>query len=104
MKTIWALLAVLVIAYVILTSGCAYSGLYQMSDEWCAVHPSADAHRCASVVLSKATTYCQYGEHPGDAACTSGQSWDQENLKRNDRGCPTAIYTAPNGNLELCHP
>lgn len=30
------------------------------------------------------------------------QSWDQETLKRNDRGCPTAIYVAPGGNLEEC--
>lgn len=30
------------------------------------------------------------------------QSWDQENLKRDDHGCPTAIYVAPNGNLEQC--
>jgi hypothetical protein len=29
-------------------------------------------------------------------------SWDQENLKRNDKGCPTAIYIAPGGNLEQC--
>lgn len=30
------------------------------------------------------------------------QSWDQENLKRNDAGCPTAVYVAPGGNLEQC--
>ena len=30
------------------------------------------------------------------------QSWDQENLKRNDKGCPTAIFVAPNGNLTQC--
>lgn len=30
------------------------------------------------------------------------QSWDQENLKKNDRGCPTAIFIAPNGNLKQC--
>src|SRR6266853_3187357 len=30
------------------------------------------------------------------------QSWDQENLKRHDSGCPTAIYDAPGGNLRLC--
>lgn len=30
------------------------------------------------------------------------QSWDQENLKRSDHGCPTAIYVAPGGNLEQC--
>lgn len=30
------------------------------------------------------------------------QAWDQENLKANDSGCPTAIYIAPRGRLELC--
>ncbi len=30
------------------------------------------------------------------------QSWDQENLKRHDHGCPTAIYIAPGGKLEQC--
>ena len=35
-------------------------------------------------------------------AHTCTQSWDQENLKRNDHGCPTAIFIAPNGVLEQC--
>ncbi len=30
------------------------------------------------------------------------QSWDQENLKRNDHGCPTAIFVAPDGHLTQC--
>jgi hypothetical protein len=31
------------------------------------------------------------------------ESWDQDNLKRNDAGCPTAIYdVSPDGLLELC--
>lgn len=30
------------------------------------------------------------------------QSWDQENLKRNDHGCPTSVYIAPGGELEQC--
>jgi hypothetical protein len=44
------------------------------------------------------------------AACASapvthhsaGESWDQENLKLNDHGCPTAIFVAPNGELVQC--
>jgi hypothetical protein len=83
-------------------SGCASLGLYQMSDEWCASHPGAPASRCASAALAKSTTHCQYGEHPGDPACRKAQSWDQENLKQFDRGCPRSIYIAPNGNLEQC--
>lgn len=35
-------------------------------------------------------------------AARKAQSWDQENLKANDSGCPTAIYIAPRGRLELC--
>jgi hypothetical protein len=35
-------------------------------------------------------------------APTSEQSWDQENLKRFDHGCPTAIFIAPGGDLEEC--
>jgi hypothetical protein len=33
---------------------------------------------------------------------TKTQSWDQENLKKGDYTCPTAIYIAPNGVLEQC--
>lgn len=77
--------------------GCASSGLYAMSDEWCAAHPDASHARCSR---PPATTYCQYGAHPGD--CDKRQSWDQENLKRNDSGCPTGIYDAPGGILRLC--
>jgi len=40
---------------------------------------------------------------PGHLACKE-QSWDQENLKKNDHGCPTAIYIAPGGNLQQCPP
>jgi hypothetical protein len=41
---------------------------------------------------------------PDDVWCrpAPSQSWDQENLKKNDHGCPTAVYVAPNGVLELC--
>jgi hypothetical protein len=39
------------------------------------------------------------GDHP---EVTKEQSWDQENLKRHDAGCPTAIYDAPGGNLRQC--
>ena len=29
----------------------------------------------------------------------TGESWDQDNLKRFDRGCPTAIYYGPEAKL-----
>jgi hypothetical protein len=35
-------------------------------------------------------------------APTSSQSWDQANLKRNDTGCPTAVFIAPHGDLVQC--
>lgn len=38
----------------------------------------------------------------GHVAPQPSQSWDQENLKRNDHGCPTAVYVAPNGDLHQC--
>lgn len=60
--------------------GCA--GIAQMSDEWCGTHASAPAARCV-------------GHMPS-------QSWDQENLKKHDSGCPSGIYDAPGGNLRLC--
>lgn len=91
--------AVIIVAYVVvLLMGCASSGLYAMSDEWCARHPGASVNRCRPDP-SKATTYCQYGEHPGDAACFD---WSQESLKKNDKGCPTAVFIAPGGVLEQC--
>jgi hypothetical protein len=43
----------------------------------------------------------RYNPHEGEIKL---QSWDQENLKRNDHGCPTAIYVAPSGELKQCNP
>lgn len=37
-----------------------------------------------------------------EAPPAPAQSWDQENLKRNDSGCPTAVFIAPGGNLVQC--
>lgn len=68
------------------------AGLFAMSDAWCAKHPTASAARCSD------PGEMRYGSLP------AAQSWDQENLKKLDRGCPTAVYDAPNGKLELCHP
>lgn len=38
------------------------------------------------------------------APLPKSQSWDQENLKRNDHGCPTSIYTVIDGELVQCPP
>jgi hypothetical protein len=73
--------------------GCAHT-------EWCEQHRDRNQRSA-----------CFGNELPGEPCppadlCTliPQQSWDQENLKRNDAGCPTAIYTAPNGELQLCPP
>ena len=42
------------------------------------------------------------GAHRAAQINAAAQSWDQENLKRHDSGCPTAIFIAPNGVLEQC--
>lgn len=67
----------------LLIFGCAGGhGFLAMSDAWCAEHDYPAAH------------------------CTvpATASYDQANLKAGDRGCPTAIYVAPNGILEQCGP
>lgn len=40
------LTAFAIAALIMLLGGCASSGLYTMSDQWCAVHPSASPARC----------------------------------------------------------
>jgi hypothetical protein len=53
-------------------------------------------------------TACFGDELPGEscppAHFPEEASWDQENLKRFDRGCPHAVYDAPGGNLRQCSP
>lgn len=74
-------------ALILMLAGCASSGFYNMSDSWCESHPGASENRC-----------------PGNTHkhLSASQSWDQENLKKNDHGCPTAIYVAPDGVLQQC--
>ena len=40
-------IAIVLLCLTIIVSGCASSGLYQMSDEWCSEHINASATRCA---------------------------------------------------------
>jgi hypothetical protein len=75
-------LGVAIVVVLALVTGCASGGLLTMNDDWCAAHPDASSARCMA----------------------PSQSWDQENLKRHDVGCPSAIYIAPNGVLEQCEP
>jgi hypothetical protein len=44
---------------------------------------------------------CAAAPVPADTHNPS-QSWDQGNLKRNDDGCPTAVFVAPRGELVQC--
>jgi hypothetical protein len=46
--------------------------------------------------------YLDCVNQPDPADRSAGQSWDQANLKRNDHGCPTAVFVAPNGELVEC--
>ena len=69
----------------LLLAGCNCSGgLLNMCDEWCQKHTAAQSSDSAEL------------SHTLD--------WNQENLKRNDSGCPTAIYVNQNGVLALCPP
>jgi hypothetical protein len=53
---------------------------------------------CLGLLLALLIAQCMgCATHP-----TKEQSWDQENLKAHDSGCPTAIFTAPGGNLTQC--
>jgi len=42
----WNMRIAYIVALVPLLASCASSGLYNMSDEWCAAHMSATASRC----------------------------------------------------------
>lgn len=52
----------------------------------------------AGFVVGTALFGCASTPAPHNAT----QSWDQDNLKRYDRGCPTSIFIAPNGKLTQC--
>jgi len=57
------------------------------------------------LALTLALTACQTTApptHHADGFYMKNQSWDQENLKRNDYGCPSSIFVAPDGNLIQC--
>jgi hypothetical protein len=43
---IWAAAGALCVLTFVSMLGCASSGLYTMSDEWCAAHPGAPPSRC----------------------------------------------------------
>jgi len=59
--------------------------------------------RLGGFLLIAAIWYAVLSAGSGCAShSTKEQSWDQENLKRNDHGCPTAIYIAPGGVLTQC--
>jgi hypothetical protein len=50
----------------------------------------------AALVAICAGRHGTVDRHQGEA------SWDQGALKKGDTGCPTSIYDAPRGMLELC--
>ena len=50
---------------------------------------------CFILILIILLTACKAPHDPR-------QSWDQEHLKRHDVGCPSAVYIAPDGELQQC--
>lgn len=74
-------------------SGCSsLPPVTSMSDDWCAAHPAISAPRCVREAIGYKVQNLP------------DQSWDQANLKKDDHGCPTAIFVAPGGNLTQCPP
>jgi hypothetical protein len=66
------------------------------------LHPEFRAFHAKGVVVEG--SFKASPEAPPQVARNPAQSWDQENLKRNDRGCPTAIFfiNPKTGLLEQC--
>lgn len=50
------------------------------------------------LVLTLCASLCAAEESPRPKS----ESWDQENLKQNDHGCPTAIYIVIHDELVQC--
>lgn len=70
-----SVLLILIIVVLIQLSGCRCNGGFRnMSDDWCEQHPA------------------------------KSMSWDQENLKKADAGCPTSIFVPDGTTTQLCPP
>lgn len=72
---------------------------------WIALSPRPHADTPTRVPADEIPCKHLYTDSNGDehAECKS-QSWDQENLKKDDHGCPTAVFIAPQGELIQCPP
>jgi hypothetical protein len=57
-----------------------------------------------SAVALLALVITLFGCRTSGPSHISSESWSQDNLKRNDTGCPTAIYIVQDGELILCPP
>ena len=79
-----------------LLSGCGALPPINSKVSDCDTHPSGWCQHYVHCLNGELATSCENGipQKP--------MSWDQENLKAHDAGCPTAIYDAPGGNLRLC--
>lgn len=79
--------------------GDGYSALPMSPD-----HPAVLAVFGPQVAFGKIVGHIQVSGEPQELLPhrPAGESWDQENLKKNDRGCPTAIFVAPGGTLVEC--
>lgn len=87
---LWFTLGALLVLVLVMATACSSTGIYQMSDNWCAVHPYAEDNRC-------------WGHYRLTAP--KGESWAQDNLKEHDvADCKTAnpVFVAPGGVLTQC--
>ena len=69
------------------------------------VHPGFRAFQAKGVVVEGSFKASPEAAQLNHAKLFNGpktMSWDQENLKATDHGCPTAIYIVRNGVLEQC--
>jgi len=59
---------------------------------------------CLTLLIAGAISGCMHsGAYTHNMhSRASWESYDQANLKRNDAGCPTAVWIAPAGELEQC--
>jgi hypothetical protein len=84
-------------------SGCAM----QPAPRVAAVSFPAEPHQPIMPVMPPAPVYDAFLLDPAQLLNRpryKSESWDQENLKAHDDGCPTAIYIAPHGVLVQCPP
>lgn len=84
-KLYWLVIGILLLLVLVLSS--------------CSSRASADVEYEANCKKSGG----EFTQGAAGASCRfTTQSFDQENLKKNDKGCPNSVFVAPGGNLRQC--